>query len=125
MEVTTELFPDGTGEDFKVLSLSARATFARNLTDRLKVGESLNYISDKIAETQMQTISYDIGSNFQTGIYNTVLGMSITNFGPKMSIHGSDLLVIADVSNIEVNNPNIFELRSALIPKKSDIFASC
>ena len=42
MEVTTELFPDGTGEDFKVLSLSARATFARNLTDRLKVGGAVN-----------------------------------------------------------------------------------
>ena len=35
MEVTTELFPDGTGEDFKVLSIAARATFARSLTDRL------------------------------------------------------------------------------------------
>ena len=93
MEVTTELFPDGTGEDFKVLSLSARATFARNLTDRLKVGGSVNYISDKIAETQMQTISYDIGSNFQTGIYNTILGMSITNFGPEVQYTGEDLSV--------------------------------
>ena len=102
MEVTTELFPDGTGEDFKVLSLSARATFARNLTDRLKVGGSVNYISDKIAETQMQTISYDIGSNFQTGIYNTILGMSITNFGPEVQYTGEDLSVqVADTIDVD------------------------
>tara|TARA_B100001173_G_C15944297_1_gene528498 strand:- start:31 stop:1044 length:1014 start_codon:yes stop_codon:yes gene_type:complete len=102
MEVTTELFPDGTGEDFKVLSLAARATFARNLTDRLKVGGSINYIRDKIAETQMQTISYDIGSNFQTGIYGTVLGMSITNFGPEVRYTGEDLSVqVADSIDVD------------------------
>ena len=78
MEVTTELYPDGTNEDFRVVSIAARAAYARSLTDRLKVGGSINYIRDKIAETEMQTVSYDIGSNFQTGIYGTVLGMSIT-----------------------------------------------
>ena len=91
MEVTTAEFPDGTGENFNVFSLSARGTFARNLTDRLKVGGSINYISDKIAETQMQTVSYDIGSNFKTGIYGTILGMSITNFGPDVKYTGEDL----------------------------------
>tara|TARA_Y100001970_G_C14032096_1_gene749188 strand:- start:1 stop:1020 length:1020 start_codon:yes stop_codon:yes gene_type:complete len=102
MSVTTEAFPDGTGEDFKVMSLSARATFARNLTDRLKVGGSINYVREKIAETQMQTISYDIGSNFQTGIYGTVLGMSITNFGPEVQYTGEDLSVqVADSIDVD------------------------
>ena len=102
MEVTTELFPDGTGENFKVMSMAARATFARNLTDRLKVGGSINYVRDKIAETQMQTISYDIGSNFQTGIYGTVLGMSITNFGPEVKYTGEDLSVqVADTIDVD------------------------
>ena len=102
MEVTTELFPDGTGENFTVMSLAARATFARSLTDRLKVGGSINYVRDKIAETQMQTISYDIGSNFQTGIYGTVLGMSITNFGPEVQYTGEDLSVqVADTIDVD------------------------
>ena len=30
MEVTTELFPDGTGEDFSVMSMAARATYAKS-----------------------------------------------------------------------------------------------
>tara|TARA_Y100001970_G_scaffold234252_1_gene292465 strand:+ start:87 stop:1103 length:1017 start_codon:yes stop_codon:yes gene_type:complete len=102
MEVTTELFPDGTGEDFKVLSLSARATYARNLTDRLKLGATINYVRDRIAETGMQTVSYDIGSNFQTGIYGTILGMSITNFGPEVKYTGEDLSVpVADTIDVD------------------------
>ncbi len=102
MDVTTELFPDGTGEDFNVFSIAARGTYARSLTDRLKVGGSVNYIRDKIAETSMQVVSYDIGSNFQTGIYGTVLGMSITNFGPEVKYGGEDLGVqVADTIDVD------------------------
>ncbi|MBL51061.1 MAG: hypothetical protein CMG57_03795 [Candidatus Marinimicrobia bacterium] len=93
MAVTTELFPDGTGEDFKVESMAIRATYARSLTDRLKIGTSINYIRDKIWETGMQAVSYDIGSNFDTGIYGTILGMSITNFGPEVEYAGEGLSV--------------------------------
>ena len=83
-------------------SIAARAAYARSLTDRLKVGGSINYIRDKIAETEMQTVSYDIGSNFQTGIYGTVLGMSITNFGPEVQYTGEDLSVqVADTIDVE------------------------
>ena len=64
-----------------------------SLTDRLKVGGSINYVRDRIAETDMQTVSYDLGSNFDTGIYGTVLGMSITNFGPDVQYKGEDLSV--------------------------------
>lgn len=102
MSVTTELYPDGTGENFNVFSIAARATYSRSLTDRLKVGASLNYIRDKIAETEMQTVSYDIGSNFQTGIYGTNLGMSITNFGPEIQYKGEDLSVqVADTVDVD------------------------
>jgi hypothetical protein len=102
MSVTTELFPDGTGEDFRVISMAARATYARSLTDRLKIGGSINYIRDKIAETGMQAVSYDIGSNFNTGIYGTILGMSITNFGPDVQYAGEDLNVqVPDTIDVE------------------------
>ena len=101
MKVTTELFPDGTGEDFSVISMAARATYARSLTDRLKIGGSINYIRDKIAETGMQAVSYDIGSNFNTGIYGTILGMSITNFGPDVEYAGEDLSVqVPDTTDV-------------------------
>ena len=102
MAVTTELFPDGTGEDFKVESMAIRATYARSLTDRLKIGTSINYIRDKIWETGMQAVSYDIGSNFDTGIYGTILGMSITNFGPEVQYNGESLhITVPDTINVD------------------------
>ena len=39
----------------------------------------------------MQAIAFDIGSNFDTGIYGVMLGMSITNFGPEVQYHGESL----------------------------------
>ena len=73
MEVTTEIYPDGTGEMFSVLSMSLRGTYARRLTDRLKVGMSLNYLRDQLFKTvSMQGVTFDIGSNFDTGIYGVI-----------------------------------------------------
>jgi len=91
MAVTNEFYPDGTGENFRVMSTAFRATYARRLTDRLKVGGSLNYIRDIIYEADMQAVAFDIGSNFDTGIYGAILGMSITNFGPEVQYHGESL----------------------------------
>ncbi|MBT3502693.1 MAG: PorV/PorQ family protein [Candidatus Marinimicrobia bacterium] len=102
MDVTTEDFPDGTGEDFSVISMAARFTYARSVTDRLKLGGSLNYIRDRIADTGMQAVSYDIGSNFSTGIYGTILGMSVTNFGPEVQYKGEGLSVqVADTIDVD------------------------
>ena len=69
MAVTNEYYPDGTGEDFRVVSTAFRTTYARKMTDRLKVGGSLNYIRDVIYDADMQAIAFDVGSNFDTGIY--------------------------------------------------------
>ena len=44
--VTTEDYSDGTGEDYHVISMSFRLAYARRMTDRLKVGATLNYIRE-------------------------------------------------------------------------------
>ena len=91
MPVTNEWYPDGTGEEFSVLSMAFRMTYGRRMTDRLKLGFSLNYIRDQIYTTSMQTLAFDVGSNFDTGIYGFKLGMSVTNFGPEVRYHGEGL----------------------------------
>ena len=91
MPVTNEWYPDGTGEEFNVLSMAFRMTYGRRMTDRLKLGFSLNYIRDQIYTTSMQTLAFDVGSNFDTGIYGFKLGMSVTNFGPEVRYHGEGL----------------------------------
>ena len=91
MEVTTVEVPDGWGETFKVLGFSLRGIYTKILTDRLKVGFSIKYIREQIYTTYMQTFAVDVGSNFDTGIYGMVLGMSVSNFGPEVRFHGEGL----------------------------------
>ena len=91
MDVTNEWYPDGTGEEFNAIFMAFRLTYGRRMTDRLKLGVSLNYIRSQIYTTAMQTIAFDIGSNFDTGIYGFILGMSVTNFGPEVRYHGEGL----------------------------------
>ena len=91
MEVTNAYFPDGTGELFQVKGMCFRGTYARIMTDRLKVGVSFKYIHESIYTVKMSTVAFDIGSNFKTGIYGFILGMSITNFGLDGQFHGEGL----------------------------------
>lgn len=96
MEITTEAFPDGTGADFHFLGIAFRGTYARVMTDRLKVGVSIKYVREQIHTTHMQTFALDIGSNFDTGIYGFHLGMSVSNFGPEIQYTGEGLEIPVD-----------------------------
>ena len=102
MAVTREDFPNGTGEEFNVISLAMRMSYARVMTDRLKIGMTLNYIRDEIYTTNMQSVAFDIGSNFDTGILGFILGMSVSNFGPEVQYQGEGLQVeVPDTLNVD------------------------
>ena len=99
MKVTTEAKPDGTGETFDVTDLSLRLIYGRQLTDRLRIGGALKYIREKIFTAYMQSFVFDLGSNFDTGIYGFILGMSVSNFGPDVQFHGEGLeIVVSDTT---------------------------
>jgi len=91
MKVTTVPSPDGTGEFFNVLDLSLRLMYGKQLTDRLRIGGSIKYIREEIYTMSMQSFVFDIGSNFKTGIYGMILGMSISNLGPDVQFLGLGL----------------------------------
>ena len=98
---TDAYHPDGDGT-FSVTGLCFRSSYAKILTDRLKVGVSVKYIREKIWEADMQTFAVDIGSNFKTGIYGMILGMSVSNFGPEVSFNGDALNVpVADTLSVD------------------------
>ena len=99
MKVTTEAKPDGTGETFNVQDLSLRLIYGRQLTDRLRIGGALKYIRENIFTAHMQSFVFDLGSNFETGIYGFILGMSVSNFGPDVQFHGEGLeIVVSDTT---------------------------
>ncbi len=91
MEVTTVISPDGTGEMFNVLDLSVRFLYGKQLTDRLRIGAALKYFREDIYTAHMQSLVIDLGSNFDTGIYGFILGMSVSNFGPEVQYEGDAL----------------------------------
>ena len=101
IERTTELFPDGMDEYYNVTDLSFRMVYGRQLTDRLRVGASIKYIREVIYTMQMQSFVFDLGSNFNTGIYGIKLGMSVNNFGPDVRFTGEGLeKVVPDSTDI-------------------------
>ena len=89
--VTTLAEPDGTGEDYYVTNYALRLVYAKIVTDRLRIGGCIKYIRENIYTMYMQSFLLDIGSNFNTGIYGIMLGMSVSNFGPDVQFHGEGL----------------------------------
>ena len=96
MEVTTVISPDGTGEKFSVLDLSVRLIYGKQLTDRLRIGAAVKYFREEIYTAYMQSLVLDVGSNFDTGMYGFILGMSVSNFGPEVQFEGDALDVTVD-----------------------------
>ncbi len=115
MEVTTLDFPDGTGENFQVTGLALGLAFTRQLTDRLAVGVTSKMIRETIYRETASTFAFDVGSNFDLGIYGLVLGMSIQNFGVGSRFDGPDLNQPIDINDDLQANP---ELTSRLLTEE-------
>jgi len=108
MERTTINQPDGTGELFDAASYAVGISYARSLTDRFAIGITGKYINERIYHSSAHGLAIDVGTIYTTTFNNLKIGMSITNYGTKMSMSGRDLLVQHDISDlVEGNNPNI------------------
>ena len=92
-----------TGETFRAGSYAIGAAWAINLTNRFSIGFNGKYIREFISRSYASCAALDVGTLFNT-IFGPTLGMSITNFGPKMQMGGPDLLI--NVDNVS-NNSNL------------------
>ncbi len=108
MDVTTTLYPEGTGQRFDAGSYAMGASFARALTDRFAIGFNVKYVHEYILNSASNGIAIDIGTVFTTQFRGLRLGASISNFGTKMRMSGRDLLVQHDIDPLrEGNNDRI------------------
>ena len=106
IERTTVQHPDGGLGDYQVRQYNIRAMFAKSLmSNRLKLGASIKYLREKIYNAQMQSIAFDIGANFDTKIFGTLVGVSVNNIGPEVQFFGE---------GTEVPTDNIDEIASAI-----------
>jgi len=91
MELTTIEEPEGSGQNFDAASYAIGLSLARRLTERFDLGLTVKLVTERLWREQASTLAFDVGSQFDTGIYGMKLGMSLTNFGGKMKLDGPDL----------------------------------
>jgi len=96
MEVTTEEYPNGTGDLFTAQDLMASISYGRALTDRFKIGGSVKYINSQIWNSSASAFAVDVGLTYRTPFDPMTLGMSISNFGSEMRMLGTDAAVRFD-----------------------------
>ncbi len=105
MEVTTERYQEGTGLMFNSYDLAAGVSYGYQFYDRFSIGASLKYIHQAIWNEAADGFAFDIGTLLITPLKDIRLGMSIANFGTKMSMSGRDLVNFYDPDpNKEGNN---------------------
>ena len=109
MEVRTAQQPDGTGEEFDVQNLALQISYGRALTDRFMMGGTVKFIQETIWHSSASAVAFDIGLLFTTPLDNLRLGASMSNFGPKLSMSGRDILFSEDPApgadgNVEIVN---------------------
>jgi len=103
MKVTNIYYPLGTGEDYKVTDFALRIAYARKITEKIGVGVVANYLRENIYTTTMQSLAFDAGLLYNTGLFGNVLGFNISNLGPDVQFRGEGLEKTVD-DTLSVDN---------------------
>lgn len=104
MDVTTELYPEGTGERFSAASYAFGISYARTITEDFTAGISVKYVREVIFNSSADGFAFDVGTIFNTPFYGIRFSSIITNYGSKLQISGEDLLVRHDADPTRKGN---------------------
>jgi len=108
MAVRTVDYPDGTGEMFDATSYAFGLSYSFALTDRFSIGLTGKYIEERIWHEKAPSVAFDIGTLYRTNFNGLRIGATISNFGPSMTMDGSDLIIYYDADpSIDGNNDRI------------------
>jgi len=99
---TTVDNPDGTGQTFTPQFVTVGVTYSRMLSDRISVGLTTNFISEKIDFASASGVAFNIGVSYNN--FANVNGLSIAvvmkNIGSQMKYDGSGLYVNATAPDL-------------------------
>jgi hypothetical protein len=95
MDITTPLHPNGTGEKFRASEYAFGISFARQFTDRFRLGVNAKVIRSFLFNTTygQTAFAFDIGTLYDIGYAGLKLGMVLQNLG-------NDLTYIREVYGI-------------------------
>lgn len=112
--VTTVDQPDGTGQTFKPQMMVAGATYSRQLTDRISIGITANYISETLDQVSTSGIAFNAGVMYKDlgDINGLDFGIVMKNIGPQMQYGGPGMLVTASPQGYD-RPPNYYDIQTA------------
>ncbi len=122
--VTTEDLPDGTGEITSPTFIIVGGTYARQITDRISVGVTSNYIYEKMARVSASTFAVNLGVQYTGigGIEGLSVGAAVKNLGPSLKFDGAGLLRDADVIDASRQNSKVkIEAAASDLPSTIEI----
>jgi hypothetical protein len=91
IEETTEYMPEGTGTVYKPTYVIAGLSFAKQMTDRIRFGTTVKYISENVASVSSSTFAFDFGIQYYGGQSGLAFGITIKNLGTSMKFDGPGL----------------------------------
>lgn len=104
MEITTLQEQDGTRRFFDATDFQLGLAYSRALTDRFSVGVKIKYLKENLAHVSADAFAFDIGSLFYTTFFGGMrVGMTLSNFGSKLTFEGRDLAVIYPITGSPSN----------------------
>lgn len=104
LNVTTIENPNGTGETFKVSYSAFSLAWAINITDAFSIGFNPKVVYENYWKMSDYAFALDLGVLYNTPFDGITLGMSITNFGSKMQLSGSNATVLYDDNKTTTGN---------------------
>ena len=108
--ITTNEQPDGTGQTYTPQFIVAGASYSRELTDRIAIGVTFNYLSETLAQVSATGVAFNAGLQYNNlgDIDGLSFGLVIKNIGPQMSFSGTGLLVQASPTGSTSSTTNAF-----------------
>jgi len=114
IKITTEDQPDGTGEVTSPTFMIIGGTFSRQISDRISVGLSANYIYEKMARVSASGIGFNLGVQYNGigGIDGLSVGAAVKNIGSSIKFDGTGLLREASINDVS-RSSSIVKIESA------------
>lgn len=91
IDITTNSYPDGTGETYSPNYMTLAMNFSKMMTDRIAFGVNIKIISETILRESATGVAADFGLQYQTGLRGFKFGVAMKNLGPNMRFDGPDL----------------------------------
>mgnify|MGYP001469404922 CR=1 FL=1 len=112
MDVLTVDYPEGTGEVFSASDYAFSLSYARKITNWFGFGANFKYIGETIQHMSASALALDLGVRINTAFFSPTgeridglkIGMSISNYGTRMSFSGQDMLNYIDIEPDEYGN---------------------